>query len=100
MDKLLIIVMLMALVTYIPRAVPMTFLSSKKLPKFIKNFLHYIPFAALGALIFPGIFYSTNSITSAVCGLTVAVILALFRLNVIVVVFGGIGGAFLFQVLK
>jgi branched-subunit amino acid transport protein len=100
MDRLLIVVLLMALVTYIPRVVPITLLSDKKLPRFVKNFLYYIPFAVLAALIFPGVFYSTGSIASAAVGLAAAVILALFRLNVILVVFGGIGAAFLFQLIK
>jgi branched-subunit amino acid transport protein len=99
MEKLLIIVILMALVTYIPRVIPIAFLSGKGLPLFIKNFLYYIPFAVLGALIFPDILYSTDSIFSAAAGLVTAVVLGLLRLNVIVVVFGSILGVLAFQLI-
>jgi branched-subunit amino acid transport protein len=99
MEKLLIIVILMALVTYIPRVIPIAFLSGKELPLFIKNFLYYIPFAVLGALIFPEILYSTDSISSAAAGLVTALVLGLLRLNVIIVVFGSIIGVLVFQLI-
>ncbi|MEG2418497.1 MAG: AzlD domain-containing protein [Eubacterium sp.] len=43
---------------------------------FIRSFLYYIPYAVLGAMTFPAIFFSTGSIASATVGLLVAVILA------------------------
>lgn len=95
MVKLVIIVALMALVTYIPRLIPMLFLNSIKLPERLEGFLKYIPYAALGALIFPGILDSTGDRLSAVVGGLVSIVLAYYRLNVIFVVFGGIGGVLL-----
>ncbi|MGE5631619.1 MAG: AzlD domain-containing protein [Caulobacteraceae bacterium] len=92
MSSLILTVVLMAAVTYIPRLLPMVFLSSLELPAPVKSFLKYIPYAALGALIFPGILDSTGSRLSALVGGSVSVLLAYFRLNVIIVVFGGIAG--------
>lgn len=98
MNKLLLIVAGMAAATYIPRMAPMVLLKDMKLPKFLKSFFEFIPFAALGALIFPGIFTSTGDIGSAVVGCLVSIILALFRLNIMIVVLGGILGVFLAQI--
>lgn len=97
MTKLIVTVVLMALVTYIPRLLPMLFLNSIKLPAKVEVFLKYIPFAALGALIFPGILDSTGDRLTALAGGLISVILAYYKLNVIIVVFGGIGGVLLFN---
>lgn len=99
MDRLLLIVIGMAVVTYFPRMAPMVLLKDIKLPHFLKTFFQFIPYAALGALIIPGIFTSTGDLKSAVVGTIVSVSLALFRLNVMFVVLGGILGVFLTQTL-
>lgn len=99
MKRYIIIAVLMALVTYIPRVVPTVMLNNKKLSPFFKSFLQFIPFAALASLVFPQVFYSTDSISSAIIGVIVSITLAFFRLNVITVVFGGIIGVFLCSLL-
>ncbi|SDE30125.1 Branched-chain amino acid transport protein [Bhargavaea beijingensis] len=48
----------MAVVTYLPRAIPLTFLEGRELPPAISGVLRNIPFAVLGALIFPAILYA------------------------------------------
>lgn len=99
MKYLVLLVIIMAVVTYIPRAIPMIYLNDKKLPPFLNRFLKFIPFAALGALIFPQIIYSTDNISSALFGSIVAVILAYFRSSVIIVVFGAILSVYIFEIL-
>jgi len=90
-----ITVLLMALVTYLPRLIPMTLLRGRKLSSGLQNFLKCVPFAVLGALIFPEILYSTTSVSSAAVGLAVALALSLLRLNVVLVVLGSILAVFL-----
>lgn len=99
MSKLILIVLGMAIVTYIPRMLPMVLLKDVKMPPFLKSFFQFIPFAALGALIFPEIISSTGNIKSALAGMVVSIILAFFRLNVMIVVLGGILGVFLYQLI-
>ena len=53
--------------------------------KFIKDLLYYVPYAVLGAMTIPAVFYSTGSIISAVAGLVVAVILAFRNKSLITV---------------
>lgn len=92
MDNLWMVVLAMGAVTYIPRMLPMVLLQNIQLPPFLDRFFQFIPYAALGALIFPGIIYSTGSTASAIAGSITAVGLALFRVNIIVVVLGAILG--------
>jgi len=99
MTNLYILVILMALVTYIPRLLPMVFLKDMKLPPLLKVFLQFIPYSALGALIFPGILTSTGDIYSALAGGIMAVILSLAKANVMIVVVGGILGAYIVMML-
>ncbi len=98
MNELLLIVVGMALVTYIPRLVPLLMLGNKQMPQFLSTFLQFIPYAVLGALIFPGVLSSTGDTSSAIAGAAAAAVLALIRLNIMLVVLGGILGAFFWGV--
>lgn len=97
MNRLFFLVLSMAVVTYLPRMAPMVLLKNIKLPGFIKTFLEFIPYAALGALIVPGILTSTGDIKSALAGTVVSTVLALFRMNTMFVVLGGVLGVFITQ---
>ncbi|WP_114164996.1 AzlD domain-containing protein [Exiguobacterium sp. TNDT2] len=95
MISLLLLVLAMALVTYIPRLVPLLWLRDIKLRPFLKRFLLFTPYAVLASLIFPGILQATTSLTSAVAGGVVSATLALLRVNLMFVVIGGIAGVYL-----
>lgn len=69
----------MAIVTYLIRAVPLTVFQKKIENKFVRSFLYYVPYACLTAMTFPAILYATNGVWSALAGLIVAVILSLFN---------------------
>lgn len=99
MESILFLIVGMGLVTYFPRMLPMVLLKDLKLPARVKRFFDFIPFAILGALIFPGILYSTDSIESAIFGGTVAVMVAFFRVNLVFVVISGILGAYVWNLL-
>lgn len=68
----------MALVTYLPRVLPLTVFRGKIKSRFIRNFLEYVPYAVLGAMTFPGILYATDQMACAVAGTLVAVVVAYF----------------------
>ena len=81
----------MALVTYIPRAFPLTFLEGKELPPVVSGVLSNIPFAVLGALIFPAILYvQQGHLLCGLIGTVVAFSLAYLFTIVMVVVLGTI----------
>ena len=45
----------MALVTYVPRLLPIWVLSSKSLPPLVVKWLRYVPVAVLAAMLFPSL---------------------------------------------
>ena len=63
--------------TYLLRAIPFVLVKNQIENRFIKSFLHYIPYAVLTAMTIPAIFTATESVISAVAGFVVAVVLAL-----------------------
>ena len=63
--------------TYLIRAIPFVLVKNQIENRFIKSFLHYIPYAVLTAMTIPAIFTATDSVISAVVGFVVAVVLAL-----------------------
>ncbi len=66
----------MALTTYLIRLLPMTLFRKPIRSRFLKSFLHYVPYACLTAMTFPGILTSTGSVISGAAALVIAVILA------------------------
>ena len=69
-------VAVMAVVTYLIRMLPLTAFRRPIKSPFIQSFLTYIPYAVLGAMTFPEVFYSTGDLRTAAAGVIVAVILA------------------------
>ncbi len=72
-------------VTYLVRVVPLVLVKKKIENKFIKSFLYYVPYAVLGVMTIPAIFYSTSCLASAVVGFVVAVVLAYFEKGLLTV---------------
>ena len=66
----------MAGVTYLIRMLPMTVFRREIKSVFVRSFLHYVPYAVLGAMTFPDVLYATGSLWTALAGLVVAVIMA------------------------
>jgi len=90
----LIIILGMMLVTYIPRMLPGLLYDRYELPEILKKWLEYIPYAALGALIFPGIIRGERPLPGLFGGLA-AVVAALFDLHLVIVMTIAILVAFL-----
>ena len=51
----LLLVLGMGIVTYLPRWVPLIFLSRRRLPEWLRQWLDFIPAAVLSALILPAL---------------------------------------------
>lgn len=90
LSRVIISIVVMAVVTYIPRALPLTFFRRKIESPWLHSFLHYVPYAVLGAMVFPAIFYSTDSVVTASIGFGVAVVLALMEKSLLFVAIGGV----------
>jgi len=89
-ERALLAVIIMALVTYIPRALPITLFRREIKSVRIKSFLNYVPYAVLGALTFPDVFESTGNVITALCGAIVAFLLAYFNRSLVIVAVGAI----------
>lgn len=76
----LIGVLVMAVMSYLPRALPFLLVRQKVQNRFVQSFLHYMPVAVLGAMTFPAILYATATPWSALAGMLVALVMAYFRL--------------------
>lgn|SRR5688572_16736154 len=80
----------MAVVTYLPRMLPFVLFKGKELPPFLQGVLKNVPYATLGALIFPGILFIQDDIWFGVLGAAAAFTAAFLGANVIIVVLGSI----------
>ncbi len=91
MSNVMWIVLGMMLVTYIPRLVPFLLISGRVLPKKVTQFLEYVPYAALGALIIPGAISAIpDAPFAAAAGLVFAAVYSYLKGGMIVSVVGGI----------
>ena len=75
----------MALTTYLIRVLPLTIFREPIRSRFLRSFLHYVPYACLTAMTFPAILSSTASILSGAAALIVAILLAYRGKSLIVV---------------
>ena len=67
-SKFFLYLLVMALVTYLIRALPLLLIRRKLENRFLSSFLYYVPYAVLGCMTFPAIFYSTGDVYSAAAG--------------------------------
>ena len=70
--------LIMAGSTYLIRTVPFVLVREKIENRFIRSFLYYIPYAVLTAMTLPAVQYVKHHFVSALAGVTVAVIFALW----------------------
>ena len=93
--KVYIYILVMAVTTYLIRALPLTLLKKPIRNRFLKSFLHYVPTACLTAMTFPAILYATEHTLSGVMGLIVGVLLAMKKKSLIVVAVASCAAVFL-----
>ena len=66
----------MAVTTYLIRMLPLTLFRKPIKSRFIRSFLHYVPYACLTAMTFPAILSSTENMVSGAAALILAVVLS------------------------
>ena len=85
MQRVYIYILLMAVVTYLIRALPLTLIRKEIKSNFIKSFLYYVPYATLAAMTFPAILSATDYVWSSLVGFAVALILAFNKKSLLTV---------------
>ena len=94
--NILILILGMAVVTYLPRAIPAVLIDKMNFRPKMEKFLRLIPYTAMAALIFPGVFsVDTARPEIGIVGGLVAGVLAWRKLPVMVCVLAAIAADFL-----
>ena len=79
MHNIWIYMLIMALVTYIIRALPLTLIRREIKNVYIRSFLFYVPYVTLSVMTFPAIIQATRSPASGLLALILGVVLAWCR---------------------
>jgi len=69
-------ILVMAVVTYLIRLVPITLMRKEIKNVYIRSFLYYMPYVTLAVMTFPAILSSTANIWSGLVGFIVAIVFA------------------------
>ena len=94
-NQIWILILGMALVTYIPRAIPAVLIDKLRFGPKTEKFLRLIPYTAMSALIFPGAFtVETEHPAVGILGISVAGLLAWKKCPVMVCVLAAIAADF------
>lgn len=93
------VILLMALVTAIPRVLPVFVYHRVKLPRWLKKWLESVPYAVLAALILPGILYVDDNMLVGLSGALVACVLTIKGYKVFNIIIGAILAAFFARLL-
>lgn len=90
--NILLTILLMAAVTYIPRAIPAALFHRIRIGKRLEKFLKLIPYTAMSALIFPGVItVDAANYWIGIAGGAVAALLAIRKCPVMLCVLAAIG---------
>ena len=76
-NRFVLYLAVMALVTYLIRALPLVLVRKKIGGRFLNSFLYYVPYVCLAAMTFPAILTATGSYVSGAAAFVVAIVAAL-----------------------
>ena len=74
-------ILIAGLVTYLIRILPLTLIRKPIKNKFIRSFLHYVPYVTLSVMTFPAILYATGSPLVGGIAMAAGVVSAWFGAN-------------------
>lgn len=74
-----IYILVMALVTYAIRVVPLTLIRKEITNKTLRSFLYYVPYVTLSVMTFPSIVTATNSPIAGAAALVVGAVMAWYQ---------------------
>ena len=86
-------VVVMAVSTYLIRAIPIFFFRKEIKNRWFKSFLYYVPYSVLTAMTFPAIFTATGDTASSLAATVVALVLSFFRRSLVTVAAGAAAAA-------
>ena len=83
MPQILIYILIMAVVTYLIRVLPLALIRKEIKNKTLKSFLYYVPYVTLAVMTFPAILHTTDSVICGAVGFAVALIAAFAGLDLL-----------------
>ena len=89
-----IYIAIMAGVTYVIRMLPIMVFRRKIKSQVVQSFLYYVPYAVLGAMTIPAVFYSTGSMAASAAGFAAAFAAAFFGRSLITVALAASAAAY------
>lgn len=69
-------ILIMAVVTYAIRVLPLTLIKGQIKNRFIQSFLYYVPYVTLAVMTFPAIVNATQSTVSGIAALVIGMVVA------------------------
>lgn len=85
MLRMIIYILIMIVVTYLCKALPITLIRRQIKNRFIKSFLFYVPYVTLAVMTVPAIINATQSPIAGAIALVVGIILAWVTENLFIV---------------
>ena len=95
MTNAYVYIVVIALVTYALRVLPLTLIRKPINSPFIRSFLYYVPYVTLAVMVFPAILTATGSVWAGAAAMAVAVALALTGKGLVTVAACACAAAFL-----
>lgn len=96
-NNIWIYMLIMMLVTYLIRVLPMTLIRKEIKNKFIRSFLYYVPYVTLAVMTFPAIVNATESPAAGCAALVVGMVLAWFKAGLFPVAIASCATVFLLE---
>ena len=85
MTRVIIYIIIMIVVTYLCKALPITLIRRQIKSRFIRSFLYYVPYVTLAVMTVPAIINATQSPIAGAIALVVGIILAWITGNLFIV---------------
>ena len=105
LENIALAIVLMAIVTYIPRAFPILLLSGKKMPKPLVRWLSYVPVSVMAALLIPALLVREEKLDISITGNPVfwvsipVFLIAILTRNLFITVLSGMAGVAILRLL-
>lgn len=84
-NNIYLYLLVMTVVTYLIRVLPLTLIRKQIKNQFLKSFLYYVPYVTLAVMTFPAIIYATQSPISGILALVVGIVVAYTKENLFLV---------------
>ena len=85
MSRIILYILVAFVTVYAVRVLPLTLIRKPIRSRFIRSFLHYVPYVTLAVMTFPAIVEATSVPAAGIAALAVGIVAALWKGNLILV---------------